>query len=148
MELINESQIIIYQSSMTFHENIEIDVMIVCHTDVACLEVITFNSTLNVEAPRIFIDLNLLKTKFENEGNFLIFESTSESSGTRKTELLNIIYYITSRIVTPNVLQNPLIVRLSPTSQFDVMVGNHLDIVYNIKPNHVIRHITPREIAL
>ena len=145
MESINKNQTVVYQSALTFHENILIDVMLVMHTDVACIELITFNSTLDVEAPRVYIDLNLLKTKFENEGSCII---SSEPSVSRKTELLNIIYHIISRIGTPINLQNPLVVRLYPTFQFEVMVGNRLDFVYNVKPNDVIRHITPREIAL
>jgi hypothetical protein len=145
-----EMATVLYENTMSFGgSKILLDVLMVEHVSQGCIEIIVYNPSIKKEAPRLYVDLNLIKIKFSNSTEAHTFESAKVTSHSGKTESLNVIYYLTSRISVPNLRDNnQIIVQLMATTDYDIIqerYPNRLDIQYKCKPVNVAPYKTKRE---
>jgi hypothetical protein len=145
--------IVFYENTMSFGgSKVQLDVLMVEHVSQGCIEIIVYNPVLKKEAPRLYIDLNLIKIKFSNSTEAQTFESAKVTSFSGKTESLNVVYYLTSRMSIPMLRdKDQFIVHLMATTDYDIIQErspNRLDIQYKCKPANVAPYKTKREQAI
>jgi hypothetical protein len=133
---------VFYTYSQCFNKNQLIEFVFVKHNASLCIEIIAFCREFNFEAPRTYVDLSLLRNKFLINESLCIFQTTANDSTSKaKTELLNIICYIKSKlVVSENVNAPHFLVKLTAQTRIDVVIDkatNRLDVVYAVKPAKV-----------
>jgi hypothetical protein len=141
-----EKVTVLLDASMLFLANDCVEVMILEHKAAECVEVIAFSPFLNVEAPRMYLDLNLINQKIEN-----ITQHKSENPDDQKYLVADeyLTSYITTRLMVLGGSDNisKFTIHLVPTCESDIVVDQRhcrMDIEYTSKPKVCIPFDTYR----
>jgi hypothetical protein len=130
--------IVLYDVSMLFLSSEPIFVSIIEHTSLACIEVIAYCPSKDVEAPRLYLNSNIINLKL---AEFL------NESGTKTSCDEHFISFITSRLVVPDYSANQsFTVKLMPITESDQVnkETNRLDFELKSKPENVKQFETYR----
>ncbi len=138
--------IVLYDVSMLFLSAEQVDILILEHTEVACIEVVAYSPTLDVEAPRLYLDFNLLNSKIAH--NVKQKENINDGIKLPTTDG-HLISYITSRLVIPDCTsKQKFVIHLNPNLDSDILAdkdANRLDFEFKTKPTVVVPFVTYRQ---
>jgi hypothetical protein len=123
-------------------------VSIVKHSHLSCLEVIAFNNSQEIEAPRIYVNYPLLRCSIMNgQHSRLVIESCASNSSIAKLEMLNLIFQVITRIIVVKDSKDQFVVRLSPVSEQEIF-DDKLSFVFDVMPMNLIPYKTNHGILL
>ncbi len=133
---LTEKVTILLDASMLFLTNDCVEVLILEHNVSECVEVIVYSPFLNVEAPRMYLDLNLINQKIKN-----VIQHKYENPDDQKYLVADeyLTSYITTRLMVLGGSDNisKFTIHLIPTCESDIVVDQRhcrMDIEYTSIP--------------
>lgn len=120
---------------------------IVEHKASQCLEVIACEPWADIEAPRIYMDLKLMLTKFHNSLMDPLFDFDDSEKSQQSAQRLNIVHYISERVTVREFSEaSSFAVHLVPVSDLDIVsdhANSRLDVVLPEKPSTITPYVAP-----
>ncbi len=121
MNKLDEKITVLLDASMLFLTHECVDVLILEHSSAECVEVIAYSPFLNLEAPRMYLDLSLVNQKIET-----VLQHKKDNPNDKK--YLEVDEYLTSFITTRLMIlggsneTSKFTIHLIPTCESDIVI--------------------------
>jgi ABC-type microcin C transport system duplicated ATPase subunit YejF len=130
---------VLYDEIMVI-QGVSMRVVIAKHSHLSCLEIIAFNNSQKIEAPRIYVNYPLLRCSIMGgQHSRLVIESCASNSCTAKLEMLNLLFQLTTRIIVAKDFKDQFVVRLSPVNEQEIL-DDKLSFVFETVPTNLNPH--------